>query len=108
MAAMSPMTSYDEDNIVKHITKIFDLHRELCYFKDGDVIYPTTSAQSNSNDVPRHNFSPPIRLWFASLNLSPRIISLLERIPYIASTSLACNMQFYHPDSQLTCTDEPI
>lgn len=72
---------YDEDVIVKQLTRIFQIFTDLCYARDSDVIFPSIST--SPNDPPRHNFSQTTRKLFSDLNFSDQVISLLERTPYI-------------------------
>ena len=97
---------YNEDAIVKLITKIFDKHVELCYFQPGDLIYPTIpSTPNDSASVARHTFSTSARSCFMNLNLSSCVISLPERIPHIAPRQYL-SYPFYDSDSVLTCPEE--
>lgn len=97
---------YEEDKIVELITLIFDKHTQLCYFQPGDLIYPGRISMTNdSTSAARHPFSSSTRSCFTALNLSTRVISLLERIPHIASRC-SYSYPFYHSDSMLTCPED--
>ncbi|KAF4467498.1 hypothetical protein FALBO_5635 [Fusarium albosuccineum] len=65
----SPL-AYNEDEIVGLITEIYVMLIALCYYNREDVVFPPA-------DTSRHILKSPL-----VQELTPRAVSLLERIPY--------------------------
>lgn len=94
--------AYNEDVIADLMNQIFDLHIQLCYFRAGDLVFPElTSSGDNTFDRPRHVFSPEDYEGFSTLSLSPRVISLLERLPYLSPEKDGRSFPFYQWGSEL-------
>lgn len=92
---------YDEDVIIDLMNHLFDLHTKLCYFSPGDIVYPTPPASDSDPVQPRHTFPPEVYDEFLELQLSRRVVSLLERLPYLHPLRDRRRFPFYHWGSVL-------
>lgn len=75
-------TTYNEDVIVNLLTQVYDLKTKLCYFPRDAFVYPEDTSTRPVGSKPRHAFTPTHRAEFEQINLDPRLVSLLERLPY--------------------------
>ncbi|KAJ4392349.1 hypothetical protein N0V93_005975 [Gnomoniopsis smithogilvyi] len=74
----SPL-AYNEDTIVNLILQILNLLTRICHIKPGELVYPSPSESSGGTS--RHQ-DLDLTLCNTELILSPRVTSLLGRIPY--------------------------
>lgn len=74
----SPL-AYNEDTIVNLILQILTLHTRIRHIEPGELVYPTLANPTDG--VARHQ-NLDLALCNDELHLSPRVTSLLGRIPY--------------------------
>ena len=67
--------AYDEEVFVTLVLKIFDIFRQLCYLSESEIVYPPDSGRHALDTARLSN----------ELHMSRRVISLLERLPYIST-----------------------
>lgn len=94
-AADSPL-AYNEDDIVSALSQIYEVFLDLGYLQPEKLILPP-------DDTGRHVVDHQ-RLQ-DELNLSPRVISLVERLPYVVDVERD-EFQFYVEAMPINYLDE--
>jgi hypothetical protein len=76
------MAPYDEATIVSLMTEIYTILQKLCYIEPSHINYPTPAG---------HTLNQPL---CASLNLSPAVISLIQKLPCPVDAETAVDFDF--------------
>lgn len=90
----SPL-AYNEDEIVALVTQIYTLMIALCYFSTDDVLFPPPDTGRHVLDAAK----------CAEFGLHPRVVSLLERLPYLHD-SFGHWTEFYKDSRVINYLDE--
>jgi hypothetical protein len=90
----SPLV-YSEDEIVALVTQVYTLMIALCYIRTDDVLFPPVDTGRHVLDAAR----------YAGFNLHPRVVSLLERLPFLKDLR-AGPAEFYKDSRAINYLDE--